>query len=72
MDSFDDKDPWHINADFLFGFQCERCDNEISLEDVQATEFSKQCVEMTDLAKKRGWKYLEEFKFICNCCANKK
>ena len=71
MDCFDETNPWHINADFLFGFQCDHCDNEIGLDDVEAKDFTEQCVQMSNLAKEKGWKYLEEFKFICGGCVNK-
>ena len=68
MDYFDKTDPWHINADFLFGFQCESCDNQIGLDDVEEKEFSQQCVQMSNLAKEEGWKCIEEYKFICREC----
>ena len=72
MKAFDDKNPWHSNADFLFGFQCNRCENEISLDDAKSEDFTEQCVEMSEIAQKSGWQCLDEFTFVCKSCAIKK
>ena len=68
MTVFDNKDPWHVNADFMFGFQCERCDKQIDLDDVKSEGYKEQCVEMSELAQKSGWIYLDDFVFICESC----
>lgn len=30
---YNEKDPWHINANLMFGFQCQNCEAEISSND---------------------------------------
>lgn len=68
MSKFDNQNPWHLNADFMFGFQCEFCENEVSMLDTKSVEFAQQCVEMTEKAQLDGWKMLSEFEFQCPSC----
>ncbi len=54
MREFDNNNPWHVGADFMFGFYCEKCENQINLDDVESEDFSEQCVEMAEIAIKMG------------------
>ena len=72
---YNDKDPWHVNAHLVFGFQCQNCEAEISTNDFPNInldlEFLEYCVNASTLAKARGWVCAEEFSFLCPACAKK-
>ena len=71
MKIFDSRNPWHVNADFMFGFQCDRCENQISLDDATSDDYAGQCVEMSEKAQDEGWVYLDDFSFMCQSCAER-
>jgi len=51
---FDNNKPWHFHTDFLFGFVCNRCENEMNLEDIKSGYFVKECIEMSELTQQSG------------------
>lgn len=71
--NFNDDDPWHVNANLLFGFICQHCDKSIHFEDVSECDaedkFEESCVIISKEAKKQGWQLIEEFSFSCPSCS---
>ena len=75
MKKYDDNNPWHANANLMFGFQCHTCDNDLDFESFEIKEINERfleiCVTISDKAIKDGWKMQSEFQFICKSCASK-
>ena len=73
---FNNDNLWHINADFMFGFQCQYCNIALTFDDVPECEpnkdFGAACVSVSDEAQKLGWKLIESFVFCCPSCSQKK
>ena len=77
MDStgYDEHDPWHSNANLIFGFGCIYCSAWIDMnwEDADSqTGFLKACVEVSERAKREGWIAIEAWRFLCPKCAAKR
>ncbi len=73
-EEFDKNDPWHVNAALIFCFDCQYCDENIYFVDVPECDwdkFEEACVVLTIEAKRRGWKYIQDFSFSCPVCSNK-
>lgn len=70
---FDDDNPWHVNANLIFGFICQHCEESLHFDDVPECdpedEFEAACVIVSNEAQKRGWKIIEEFSFSCPACS---
>ena len=75
--NYDELDPWHSNANLIFGFGCYHCSAWIDMKwEWPDTDydlgFTKACVEVSERAKKEGWIAIEEWRFLCRECAAKR
>ncbi len=70
---FDINNPWHVNANLIFGFICQYCDESLYFDDIAECDvedkFEKSCVIISTEAKKRGWSLIEDFSFSCPSCS---
>ena len=73
---FDENDPWHANVHLVFEFQCYECDKLLGYQEVPVGDlgenFLEYCVAVSNDAKSHGWDFVEDFKFSCPSCANKR
>ncbi len=65
--AFNEKDPWHSNANLVFGFCCRDCGAQIDLD--WNKEFLEACVEVSERAQAEGWVLAAEWCFLCPNCA---
>jgi len=75
-EDFNQDDPWHSNANLIFGFGCQDCPAWIDMNwDIANKDtdsgFLKACVELSERAKRDGWECIGEFTFLCPECASK-
>lgn len=78
-ETFDENDPWHLTANLVFGFCCNRCGAELSINDDwddpdTDDSFLNACVKATIRAKGLGWVLVDpnEFIFHCPACASRR
>lgn len=65
---YDEDDPWHSNANLIFGFGCYHCPAWIDMNwewasDAGDAGFLGACVEVWQRAK-QGWILIEEWRFL--------
>ena len=74
MKVYDDNNPWHTNANLVFGFQCHKCDVWLCYEDFPVGDldenFFEFCVGISTEAQRRGWKIVDDYEFLCPICAD--
>ncbi len=75
MLAFDYDNPWHRHVNLYFCIACESCEDEIPLGAIEGADrdrkFEDQCVLISDMAQKRGWKELPDgWSFLCPSCVS--
>lgn len=70
--AYDENDPWHSNANLIFGFGCQNCAAWIDMEwpdEGGDPAFLKACVDVSERVQAAGWVCTEPFRFLCPRCA---
>lgn len=72
---FDDNNPWHLHADQLLMFYCDKrsCDGLVDLDDLtdeqRSRDYPDVCVALADIAQSRGWTRIGDCEFLCPKCS---
>lgn len=74
--NFNENDPWHREADFVFFFACRNCDASIDLDwKIADKDFSGACVELSTRAQRLGWTTEADGpidRFYCPACSTRR